>query len=244
MSFLQRRQRFLTSSGMRQNFSGRMPQNPAKPPTAKAVKKYVKKQLKRFGETKYTPSVSIDGTAIVQASTNPNSTLLTNIGGGSTVSTRVGNSAMLRNIQLNMYLNYPIGVTNSFVRIVVFIDKDPVIGAPVSWSAIFTASAAAGANDFIGTRNTALIDRFRILRDFWLKPYNRINGAATTLGQWHKKVNIRFKKGMKLKWTDATGSNVTNPHVYIVFVSNNPVAGGGVQPIIRMESMLSFKDPE
>lgn len=210
--------------------------------TSKIAKEVVKKALRNYGETKYVRSVSVNGTAIVEAATNPNSTLMTAIAGGSTVSTRVGNNAVLKQIDIHYYLNFPINVPNSMARMTVFVDRDPVIGAPVSWSAIWDGAAAAGANDFIGTRTFELMPRFRVLRDKWFRPNNAVNNAATTLGESFGKITIRFKKGFKLRYTSATATDVQKPHIYVLFASNN--AAGGGQPIIRFESLLHFKDPE
>lgn len=206
---------------------------------SKNVRKAVQKAVTKYAETKMVKLQNSALTAtVVQASTNPSSIQLTYITQGAGATQRIGNYCYLKRLQINMYLIGANAATNQDVRFVIFKDNQPVIGTPVTWSAIFDSNSAG--NEYIGTPTIANQERIKILRDLQIRWQNPGSLATTTNGQVVRRINIYFKgRGMKLSWTDNSPTNVHGPHLYYAVATN--VAAP--QPTISLEGIMYFKDP-
>lgn len=184
---------------------------------------------------------SVNGVAIGDASGNPQALLLSSIGGGSTVGTRVGNACRLRRLQLNIGVNWGLANATDRVRMIIFVDRQPVIGTPASWNDLLTSLAAASANAIQGLRNNANLGRYRIVRDRYIRPENLVSGSAGAQGQHSEIITVRFKgQGRKLHYKSATATDVDGPHYYVVFANDQ----AGNLPTLRMETALWFQDDD
>lgn len=210
---------------------------------SKNVKKYIKRSLNRLGEMKLNQLANtVAGTAVAQASTNPNSNLIPQITAGQAANQRIGNRIAIKELTLQGSVNWPTPESVGAVRFVIFVDNDCTTGSSTgaNWGAVFPAISAG--NEFIALQSSATFQRFRILRDFWIRPKNLTNGAATAQGQQEFKKKIRFKKGFLQKYTDNTNNNVVNRSIYYM-VAGDLAAGAGLQqPSIRVEGHMKYKD--
>lgn len=208
-----------------------------------AVKKYVSKSLRRLGELKLNQLANtVAGTPVAQASTNPNSNLIPQITAGQAANQRIGNKIAIKEIVLQGQVNWPTPESVGSVRFVIFVDNDCTTGSSTgaNWGAVFPVVTAG--NEHLALQGSATMQRFRILRDFWIRPKNPVNMAVTTQGQQEFKKRIRFKKGFLQKYTDNTNNNVVNRSIYYM-VAGDLAAGAGLQqPSLRLEGHTKYKD--
>lgn len=191
-----------------------------KQPKAKAIAKVVKSVIKRREEPKVNSNIYYNASNVDIYSTPPNSILLTAISGGSTVSTRVGNQCWLERSHAKFLLStaLPVANTSTTVRLIVFWDRQPVIGTPVTLTALLDCSIA-GLNQVMALPNVSNRRRFKIIRDKTYNFLNVSNNLTTNSGQRQVGWNIKFKKRPKLSYTDATSTNIQGPHLYFFIYS-------------------------
>lgn len=204
----------------------------------KALKQNIMRQVQRRGETKMANNFTLAGSTIAVASSDPSSALVTAISQGAPINQREGNQVLLKRIVCKYSINPSATPSVGRVRMIFFVDKQPVIGTPVTYSALFTAQSAG--NEFLANRNVNNYPRFKILFDKTLKWDRSINNAVATTSQKDGRINLRFKgNGMKLRYTSGTSTDVQRSHVYFLVVTDLSVN----QPTIRLDAQLHFKDP-
>lgn len=203
------------------------------------LKQNVMRQVQARGETKISNTLSLTGSTIAAASTDPSSQLITFVTQGGAINQREGNQCSLKKLIVSAAVNASITPSVCRVRFILFIDRQPVIGTPVTYSALF--ASVGGGNEFFAHVNPNNRPRFKILYDKQWKWDPFVNQAATTQGQMTRRIVKRFKgNGMKLRYTDGTSTNVLRNHIYMLVVGDLTAN----QPTIRLESQLWFKDPQ
>lgn len=206
------------------------------------VKKYVAKRIARYGEMKHINTLSAAGAAVVAVpAVNPGSTPLTSIIQGAGINQRDGLEAKLYKLVLKMSFTAPAaaGQPNLGIRVIIFKDKNPNQAATATYNQVVTTGGTAG-NEFIANQGVSTFDRFKILYDKFLRWDNLSQGQVTSQSEINRTVVIRFKKGMLLRYTDATAVSWLRDHIFLQFVTDAAVTA----PSYKLECNLSFKDPQ
>lgn len=203
----------------------------------KQVNKIVDKKLRRFGEMKMDNTYTNNGGSVPQASTNPNGSLLTGISGGSTIQAREGNQALLRYLRMNLNFNAGVISSSACIRCIIVKDKQSTTAA-LPFATVFPAVSAG--NEFIANLSIVNSDRFKVVYDKFIRWQPLSNGSTTAQGQINMKIIKKFRKGMLLRYTSATNTDVVRDHLYFYVVTD--VAANN--PTIRAECRLKFKDPQ
>lgn len=199
--------------------------------TNKRIAKIAKSVISRRSELKCNQPFSYAGGAapigqIPIYANNISSSLLTNIGGGSTVTTRTGNECYLRYVRIRGHIYNTLAATappptntSGSIRLVVFWDNQPVIGTNAVSGDVLTMSLGTSA-DFYGTQNWGNRKRFKIIKDKIIRPTDFTANIANNGFQKNLSVILKFKKGgKKLRYQDATGTNMMGPHLYWFLMS-------------------------
>lgn len=205
------------------------------------VKNAISAAINRFGELKRLPLINnqTGGNVALLAAAN-SSVLLTNITGGSTIGTRVGNKCALKKLELRMAINWDNIASLGRFRFIIFEDKQPVIGTPATYGDVFAAQTSPG-NDPYAFQAIANTKRFRVIYDKFLKPDPMTTADPAGQGSLVKKITKKWKKGgYLLSYTNATDTNVQGHHLYYIFGTD--IAAN--LPTIRLEGQLHFKDPQ
>lgn len=200
------------------------------------MKEIAQRVVRRAGETKWVNTLTSSGSAIAGAGTDPASLLITNIGQGATVSQRDGNVCNLKRLQMRLSINNAGTATVGRVRCVVFWDRQPVIGAPVTYSALFTGQVG---NEFCANRTIANQARFHVIYDKTYRWQLPGNNAVLSNSQVDTQIRKSWKgTGTKLHYTSATATDIQRSHLYVLFVGDLTAN----QPTLRLETQLTFTD--
>lgn len=151
--------------------------------------------------------------------------LVTNIANGGTVNDREGNDAVLTSISWTSYVLGNIIPANGWCRHVMIIDRQPVQGVggavvPPTWGEVFQNPGGAFTQiPIIWPQNENTKKRFKIICDkrFLVNPTGFSSMGTAAIAQTVKRYNIRFRGGMKLKWTGNAGNTCIGPHVFSIF---------------------------
>lgn len=154
------------------------------------------------------------------------STLITNIGGGATSTTREGNMCYLDQVWIRGHIYNTLAATappptntSGTIRLVVFWDRQPVIGTNATSGNVLDMALGTAA-DLYGMQNWGNRRRFKIVKDMTINPKILTANILNNGGQHKLSLRLRFKKGgRKLSWQDATGTNVMGPHLYWFMMS-------------------------
>lgn len=178
------------------------------------IARIAKRAVRGNEELKRHVPLTWSDTNIVQSVNNISSQLITSISGGDAFNNREGNQCRLASLYFRGRIlgDGAAGIpTHGSVRIVLFWDKQPVIGTPAVSGNIMDMGTAPV---FYGQTNWPNRRRFKVIHDkiYHFQPAN--NNIATLVPQNEVKIYKRFKYP-KLSWQDATATNVMGPHLYV-----------------------------
>lgn len=203
----------------------------------KSWAKGIEKKIAATFSHKFSNAISVTG-ALADAQTNPAAALITSIAGGSTDITRVGDDVNLRKLTARFTYLGNINGANGHMRIVIFWDKQPVVGSAAQWNSVMQVGATAG-NAFLANPNQPNSGRFKVIYDKVLKAKDVYLSTGGTAALTQGYVTFKKKwKAKKLRWTDATATNVIGPHLYY-FAMTDATAN---IPVHRVEMLLQFDD--
>lgn len=143
--------------------------------------------------------------------------LLMDIPQGDTPSSRDGNQVKIKSLRLRGIVsrnaNAVPTTASNFFRMVVFIDKEPTVGAPVQTGTggLFAINAVYSLYNY----ETMLTKRYTILKDITWK-----------LDPDHRSIPIKYSKTLNMvsRWNSTTGASQTNNKLYVAYLSDVPLA--------------------
>lgn len=194
----------------------------------KAVKRYVKNANRRQGELKYLTQA---GTYLPSYASGVASTPLYNMPEGTGENERIG--LKIRPTSFNMRFTAYRGLTDCFLRLVVFRSTDNTVG-PVNNSFVLNDLGTSGTSNYINEpRKMVKAGRlFQILYDrTWLLDDAKQNGIK-------KDINIKTS-GSPVHYTNPAITNTRKGEIYWFFMTDTSIAN---QPSIRYITKASYRD--
>ncbi len=201
---------------------------------AKAIAKKALREVNKIKQSIETKWHSIAVTAASVVAGTPVVEHLTDIDQGDSAQLREGNHVNIQSLQIRgaIKLDDPTGVfENELIRIIIFIDKT---GEAVRTTVTNLLIAA----NLVNIRHPVHMNDFRVLMDKTMTLQNLSLNSDTSLKffQYFK----RFKRTIRCKWLDGTGSNPEENQLYFAILVNSNLLANAVSFAGR--AMIKFTD--
>lgn len=196
----------------------------------KAVKAVVNSELKRFDlASSFTMNVAGTGWQLIPVA---------QIGQGDTEIDRNGAQVRVKSLQMNCKLrrgaSVPASITTDRVRMIVFIDHQPLVSGSFGTDPLPSAMLTGDDVDALRLWDSIKIRRFTVLMD---RTYKLDQDDPERIIKLYKKLNL------PIKWANSSvGDAVISNNLYVAFFSDNGSLTSAERPFLEYVSRVTFRD--